>query len=357
MKIAVLLSGGVDSSTALALLQKQGHELTAFYLKIWLEDETSFLGTCPWQEDLDYANSVCNQLKIPLHVISLQKEYYDTVVAYTLAEIKRGNTPNPDIFCNSYIKFGLFYDCIDQSFDKIATGHYAQVQQQDNAFHLLSAPDPIKDQTYFLAYLKQHQLARACFPLGHFNKVQVRQLAHQYNLPTKNRKDSQGICFLGKLKFNDFIKHYMGTCEGELIEYETGNRLGTHQGYWFHTIGQRKGSGLAGGPWYVVSKNAQENKIYLSKTYYADTKIRDNFIISQCNWIDHIPNSIPLRVKLRHGPDFHDCTLATNDDDTLSVHLVDRDQAITPGQFAVFYHNQRCIGAGVIQNNYIHSKS
>ena len=251
MKIAVLISGGVDSSVALRLLKEQGHELTAFYLKIWLEDELSYLGDCPWEEDLSYVRAVCEQAGVPLQVVSLQKEYWDHVVSYTMQEIKAGRTPNPDILCNQRIKFGMFFNHIDASFDKVATGHYAQVKEQNGIFSLHRAPDPIKDQTYFLSYLSQAQLARALFPIGHLQKEQVRQLAQQFDLPNKERKDSQGICFLGKLKFNDFIKFHVGEKPGDMIEYETGKKLGTHKGFWFHTIGQRQGSGLpaARGMW------------------------------------------------------------------------------------------------------------
>jgi len=161
MKIAVLLSGGVDSSVALRLLKDEGHNVTAFYLKIWLQDEFSFLGECPWEEDLKYTRRVCEQAKVPLEVIPLQTEYWDNVVSYTIEEIKEGRTPNPDIFCNSLIKFGEFYDKIDKSFEKVASGHYAKVEMVNGKHFLKTSPDPIKDQTYFLAYLTQQQLSRA----------------------------------------------------------------------------------------------------------------------------------------------------------------------------------------------------
>ena len=195
MKIAMLLSGGVDSSVALKLLKDQGHDITAFYLKIWLEDELSYLGNCPWEEDLSYAQNVCNALGVPLQVVSLQKEYHEQVVSYTISEIKKGRTPNPDILCNSRIKFGMFLDCIDDSFDKVATGHYAQVVQKDGNYALKMAPDQIKDQSYFLSHLSQAQLQRALFPIGHLKKEQVRVLADEFDLPTKNRKIAKVFAF------------------------------------------------------------------------------------------------------------------------------------------------------------------
>ena len=349
MKIAVLVSGGVDSSVALRLLHEQGHELTAFYLKIWLEDETSFLGTCPWQEDLGYVGGVCDQIGVPLKIVPLQKEYYETVVSYNLAEIKAGRTPNTDIFFNAFIKFGLFFDHIDDSYERVATGHYAQVRRQAGMTELVEAPDPVKDQTYFLAYLKQSQLARAMFPIGHLCKEQVRQLAHQYNLPTKDRKDSQGICFLGKLKFQDFIRHYLGDRPGDLIEFETGKKLGTHKGFWYHTIGQRQGSGLAGGPWYVVSKDIATNKVFISRHYYEQDKQRNHFVIDRCNWIAYEPVAGHCQVKLRHGKHKHACTIEPQADGSVFIRLAADDQGIAAGQFAVLYKGARCIGAGIIR--------
>jgi len=349
MNIAVLLSGGVDSSVALRLLKEQGHDLTAFYLKIWLEDEASFLGSCPWEEDLSYARKVCEQADVPLRIIPFQKEYYDSVVAYTIAEVKEGRTPNPDIFCNSLIKFGAFLDNFGDHFDKVATGHYAQVQENNGIASLVRAPDQIKDQTYFLAKLTQEQLNKALFPIGHLMKEHVRQLAMDYDLPTKDRKDSQGICFLGKLKFKDFLKHYLGENPGDLIEFETGNKLGEHKGFWYHTIGQRQGSGLAGGPWYVVAKDPKKNIVYVSRNYYSSDKQRDSFSIDHCNWIEGCsPEKNDLHVKLRHGKQIHSCKLLLNNENAGTVQLLSRDQGIAPGQFAVFYDGERCLGSGVI---------
>ncbi len=352
MKIAVLVSGGVDSSLALKLLKSQGHDLTAFYLKIWLEDELAYLGDCPWQEDLSYVTALCEAEGVPLEVVSLQKEYWDEVVSYTIAEIKAGRTPNPDIFCNKKIKFGLFFDYLkreNKQFDKVASGHYAQVRQADVRCELLSAPDPVKDQTYFLSYLNQAQLAHIVFPIGHLNKTQVRELARTYNLPTKDRKDSQGICFLGKLKFSDFIKHYLGEQEGNLVESETGKLWGTHKGFWYYTVGQRQGLGLAGGPWYVVSKDCATNTVYISRNYYSPEKQRNAVQVEACNWIGQRPNKKNLQVKLRHGAHKHACAVEfTHDGATLA--LEERDQGIAPGQFAVFYDGDVCLGSGVIKS-------
>ena len=264
-KVAVLISGGVDSSVALKLLKEQGYNITAFYLKIWLEDELSFLGSCPWEEDLFYIKQICEKENIPLKIVPFQKEYWDEVVKYTISEIKAGRTPNPDILCNKRIKFGAFLNKFGNDFDKVATGHYAQVEEINGTFHLKRSPDPVKDQTYFLSHLNQDQLKKAIFPIGHLKKSEVRALAEKFDLPNKNRKDSQGICFLGKIKFNDFIKHHLGETVGDIIEFETGKKLGEHNGFWYHTIGQRQGLKLSGGPWYVVAKDPEKNIVFISK--------------------------------------------------------------------------------------------
>jgi tRNA-5-taurinomethyluridine 2-sulfurtransferase len=347
MKIAVLVSGGVDSSVALRLLKDQGHDVIAFYLKIWLEDELAYLGDCPWQEDLSYVEKVCKQADVPLKVVSLQKEYWDRVVNYTISEIKAGRTPNPDILCNSRVKFGAFLDCIDNSFEKVASGHYAKVQEVDGIFQLQMTPDVIKDQTYFLSHLTQKQLGRLVFPIGHFKKSEVRDLAQDYNLPNKDRKDSQGICFLGKLKFKDFVKHHLGINVGNIIEFETGKILGQHEGFWFHTIGQRQGLGLSGGPWYVVQKDVGKNIIYVSKNYFEVDKIRDSFEVDNINWICK-PLDSELKVKLRHGPKLYDCKIQ-HGDNSVKVKLDENDQGIAPGQFATFYRDNICLGSGIIR--------
>lgn len=353
MYIAVLVSGGVDSSVALRLLQDQGHQVTAFYLKIWLEDELAYLGDCPWQEDLAYVRAVCEQAGVPLEVVSLQDAYWSRVVSYTIAEIKAGRTPNPDIMCNKRVKFGAFLEAIashSTKFDKIATGHYARIEEKRGITTLHAAPDDIKDQTYFLSGLSQDQLKLLTFPLGNLNKCQVRQLAQTYDLPNKDRKDSQGICFLGKIKFSDFVRHHVGDTPGHLIEYETGKVWGTHQGFWYYTIGQRQGIGLSHGPWYVVAKDTQKNIVYISSQYYSEDKERNSFEIQDINWCSGKPASFDnLEIKLRHGAARHACDVLVRDDNSAFITLKDRDQGIAAGQFAVFYHGDQCLGGGTIK--------
>lgn len=353
MKIAVLTSGGVDSSLALRLLHEQGHDVTAFYLKIWLEEELSYLGNCPWEEDLLYVQKQCDKLGVPLKVVPLQQEYWDRVVAYALDEVKAGRTPNPDMLCNQRVKFGAFFDFIetlDEQFDRVATGHYARVVCDEHGCQLRMSPDPVKDQTYFLAQLSQEQLARVLFPIGHLTKVQVRELAQTYDLASKDRKDSQGICFLGKIRYNDFLKHHLGTKPGDIVEFETGNRLGEHEGFWYHTIGQRKGLGLSGGPWYVVAKDADRNIVYVSNQYHSHEKERNQFNVTNCHWIAGIaPKKSNLSVKVRHGETIYGCTLMLDETGLAgSVVLDERDQGLAAGQFAVFYDGETCLGCGRI---------
>lgn len=349
-KIAVLVSGGVDSSVALALLKEQGHDLTAFYLKIWLEDELSYLGSCPWQEDLDYVQSVCSQFEVPLQVISMQQVYHDRVVSYMISEIKAGRTPNPDVLCNQFVKFGAFYDAIDSSFDYVATGHYAQIEHTADLSILKKGNDPIKDQTYFLANLSQAQLKKALFPIGHLPKAEVRALAEKFNLATAKRKDSQGICFLGKFNFAEFVQAHLGTQEGDIIEFETGKKLGKHQGFWFYTIGQRQGIGLSGGPWYVVSKDTEKNIVYISNKYHEVSQHKHGMMVSNFNWNQgRMTDKNELDVRFRHGAPVHPATLEKLDD-SLKVSLMkESSQGIASGQFAVLYDSDVCLGGGVIQ--------
>ncbi len=350
MKIALLLSGGVDSSVALYRLLEQGYkDITAYYLKIWLEDDLHFLGECPWEEDLGYARSVCSQAGVPLKIISLQKEYFDRVVSYTLAELKKGRTPSPDIFCNQRIKFGAFFDKVHEDYDKVATGHYGIIEEQNGLFYLKRAPDPVKDQSYFLSHLSQEQISKILFPIGSLRKEEVRGLAALNDLPNKDRRDSQGICFLGKIKYSDFVKHYLGEQEGEIREKETERILGMHRGFWFYTIGQRQGLGLGNGPWYVTGKETDKNIIYVSSSLNVLNQKRTEFTVCEPNWISGKPDKTNLSLKLRHGPVINECSVKWLGEDRLEVKLDSGDRGIAPGQFAVFYDGETCLGGARIE--------
>ena len=345
-----MLSGGVDSSVALRLSRADSRdEITAYYLKIWLEDELAHIGECPWEEDLAFARAVCEQLDVPLRVVSLQEQYYQRVVSYTLAELRAGRTPSPDIFCNLRVKFGVFWDRVQDYCDFIATGHYARVRYEDGFYRLLKAPDPVKDQTYFLSHLTQQQLSRARFPVGELAKKQVRALAQQWNLPNRERKDSQGICFLGSIRYPQFVRHYLGQRPGEIVERETERVLGEHQGYWFHTIGQRHGLGLGNGPWYVVGKDVERNRIVVSHAEHVAEWMCSRFEVTDLSWIaEPADPALPLQVKLRHGPGTVAAQIDPTGSDRLTVRLAGPDRGVAPGQFAVFYSGDYCLGSGRI---------
>ncbi|KAI0566093.1 tRNA methyl transferase [Gracilaria domingensis] len=359
--VAVLLSGGVDSSVAMRLALESGARPHPFYLKIWLEDELAHLGECPWQEDIEYANAVCKQVGLKLQDVPFQRAYWDEVVSYTVQEARKGRTPNPDVMCNSRIKFGAFYDRIGKHYDKVVTGHYAQTTRDKfGRVELRLSSDELKDQTYFLAHLRQDQIATACFPVGRYTKNEVRTLAERYNLPNKNRKDSQGICFLGKLKFDDFLAHHLGQRKGSLVEFETGQELGSHNGFWFFTLGQRRGVGLSGGPWYVVAKDISQNIVYVSKEYNSVSKERNCFEFDSALWIStewptqlkDVGHELRLKVKTRHGPRFHNAILTRLDREKGRVVLEGRDKGLAPGQFSAFYdYEGRCLGSGVIRSD------
>lgn len=350
MKIAVLLSGGVDSSLALYRLIQQGYmDITAYYLKIWLEDDTSFLGQCPWDVDIQYAQAVCDKFNIELKIIPLQTEYYQKVVSYVIAELKQGRTPSPDIFCNQRVKFGAFFEKISDEFDFVASGHYAVVKKDNERYRLFRSPDPIKDQSYFLSHLSQAQLSKIMFPIGDMLKEDVRKLAQDIDLPNKDRKDSQGICFLGKIKYRDFVGYYLGQKEGDIIEIETGKKLGKHKGFWFCTIGQRQGLGIGGpgGPYYVCKKDIENNIVYVTSSELENSK-RYELDIQIPDWINEPQDyTQDFYIKLRHGPNLIKSTI-TKYQDKINVNLSQGDDGIAQGQFCIIYKEDECLGGGMI---------
>jgi len=350
-RIAVLTSGGVDSSvTLMRLVEEGGHDLTAFYLKIWLEDEMAFLGSCPWEEDLKIVHEVCAAAGVPLEVVSLQREYLDTVVAYALDELEVGYTPSPDVMCNRMIKFGAFVDRVGDRFDLIASGHHARATFRGGLARLMRGADPKKDQTYFLCQLRQEQLARCLFPIGHLTKAGVRAEARRLSLVNADRPDSQGICFLGRIPFNDFVRHHLGERPGTICEADSGRILGHHRGTWFHTIGQRRGLGLSGGPWYVISKDIEENVVSVVHADSLAGHVRSSFTISNPHWIAEPPTRFDLQVRIRHGERIDPCTISQHPNGSLTVELdTTADSGIAPGQFAALYDGEECLGGGVME--------
>lgn len=355
MNVAMLLSGGVDSAVAAYRLIEQGHNLHLFYIRIGLDNGE---GDCSAEEDIEMCRVIAKKFNLPLDVVSLHEEYWDNVMEYALRTVKEGLTPNPDIMCNKMIKFGFFEERWGKDFDITATGHYASTAWVGDKKWLTTAVDPVKDQTDFLARISYDQLLHLTFPLGDIPKSEVREIAIRAKLPNAYRKDSQGICFLGKIDYNDFIKRHLGERRGPIIELETGRKLGEHRGFWFHTIGQRKGLGLSGGPWYVVKKNIRDNVIYVSNGYDTEKQYGNTLNLSEMHFITENPwgdsrEEIPVTFKNRHTPDFMKGTIRRLDEPGEYVITSEqRVQGIAPGQFAVIYDtdSRLCYGSGVITN-------
>jgi tRNA (5-methylaminomethyl-2-thiouridylate)-methyltransferase len=351
MEIAALVSGGVDSSVTIPLLKEKGFDPVIFYIKIGMEDEPGYVD-CPSEEDIEITTYIAKKYACRMEVIDLQKEYWESVVAYTIDAVKKGLTPNPDVMCNRMIKFGAFEEGYGKQFDKISTGHYATVIENEKGFFLGTAVDPVKDQTYFLARITYHQLSKLMFPIGNLQKHEVRRLAEEMRLPSAHRPDSQGICFLGKINYNDFIRRYAGEKEGSVVELETGKILGRHKGFWFHTIGQRKGLGLSQGPWFVVKKDVDENIVYVSNGYDPIAQYAESIDLLDVQLLHpdfQLAEGMDVRFKIRHQPDFNLGKIGMVDKQ-LSIRSSRPISGVAPGQFGVIYDAVEpiCLGSGVI---------
>ena len=368
-RIATLVSGGVDSSVVVHLLCQAGYRPTLFYIQIGME-ERGFTD-CSWEDDLEIVRHLAHRYDCPLQIVSLHEEYWAQVVEYTIDTVRRGLTPNPDMMCNKLIKFGCFEEKWGKDFDFIATGHYATTSFIDGHLFLTTAPDPVKDQTDFLAQINFRQVSKLLFPTGHLLKSQVRQIAEEAHLLSARRKDSQGICFLGKVNYNEFIQRALGEREGLIIERETGKVLGKHRGYWFHTIGQRKGLGLSGGPWFVVKKNIRRNILLVSQGYDPSDQYGDHIGMEQCDFISLDPwaytslrrgletplsRETPLEItfKVRHTPEFTRGLLSYHPERGYLIESKEPIQGIAPGQYAVLYDTEHriCFGSGMITRGF-----
>jgi len=352
MNIAVLISGGVDSAVVVHQLCEQGYKPDLHYIKIGMEGEDS---SCSAEEDIELSQATARKYGLTLQVTDLQQEYWDRVVGYAIERVKQGLTPNPDVMCNKFIKFGAFHELVGRHYDLVATGHYARRIEREGLVWLGTAPDPVKDQTDFLAQLTYQQLEHSIFPIGHLLKEQVRQIAIDAHLPSAVRRDSQGICFLGKINYNDFLRKFLGEQEGRVIDIETGKVVGTHKGFWFHTIGQRKGLGLGGGPWFVVKKNIRKNIIFVAHgwdtqlQYGHDFRLPDLHFITCNPWEGSTPTDVPVQFKVRHVDHFMPGTLSL-DAEGYHIHSDEAIQGIAPGQFGCIYDAQAhiCLGSGEI---------
>lgn len=355
MRVAALISGGVDSAVAVHRLVEQGHDVHLFYIRIGRDDG---LGDCSADEDIDFCRLIAARYRLPLDIVPLHDEYWEHVMRYALDTVRAGLTPNPDMMCNLIIKFGYFEERVGHEFDMTASGHYASTETDAEGHKwLTTAVDPVKDQTDFLARITRAQLAHIMFPIGELPKAEVRRIALEQKLPNALRRDSQGICFLGKINYNDFIRRHLGERPGPIVELETGRVLGEHRGYWFHTIGQRKGLGLSGGPWYVVRKDMETNTIYVSGGYDTERQYGRRLRIAETRFLTLDPwegrecDGAEIMFKNRHTPEFIPGRLTRLDG--TGEYIIDserRVQGIAPGQFAVLYDRDchRCLGSGVI---------
>lgn len=342
--VYVGMSGGVDSSVTAALLKKQGYDVVGVYMKNWSQDLPGM--PCPWKEDYQDAKRVAVQLDIPFKMYDFEKEYRQKVVDYMITEYKAGRTPNPDIMCNQEVKFKLFLDtALDDGADLIATGHYARVKDGQ----LLAAANKDKDQTYFLYRVKEDALKKSLMPIGDFKtKAEVRDMAKKLGLATAEKKDSQGICFVGKVGIRDFLSQYV-TTESGVIKDQHGITVGEHDGAIFYTIGQRHGLSVGGGlPYYVIGKDMKKNEVYVTTNLDDENLWKDEIILTDAHWINGQPQADKIyQVRTRYRAPLVDCTIQLHGKKA-SVKLVEKVRAITPGQSAVIYDGDRVVGGGIV---------
>jgi len=355
-KVIVGMSGGVDSSVSAWLLQQQGYQVEGLFMKNWEEDDGEEY--CTAADDLADAQAVCDKLGIKLHKINFAAEYWDNVFEHFLEEYKAGRTPNPDILCNKEIKFKAFLEFAadDLGADYIATGHYVRRADVNGTSQLLRGLDGNKDQSYFLYTLSHQQIAQSLFPVGELEKPEVRRIAEQLDLITAKKKDSTGICFIGERKFRDFLGRYLPAQPG-VIETVDGEVVGEHQGLMYHTLGQRKGLGIGGrkesndDPWYVVDKDVARNTLIVAQGGDHPRLMSVGLIAQQLHWVDRQPVTTALRctVKTRYRQSDIPCEIIAHGDDRIEVRFDEPVAAVTPGQSAVFYLGDVCLGGGIIE--------
>ena len=353
MKVMLGVSGGVDSSVAALLLKQQGFDVSGLFMQNWDEEDD---GECRAEQDRKDALAVCGKLGIPFYARNFAKAYWSEVFEHFLSEYKAGRTPNPDVLCNREIKFKTFLEEAQAlGADKIATGHYAQVQEREGRFLLLRGFDQSKDQTYFLHQLGQRQLAATLFPIGHLPKTQVREMAHAANFGTAGKKDSTGICFIGERDFRDFLSEYSPAQAGEIRSID-GQKVGEHAGVFYYTLGQREGlhiggiKGRAAAPWFVVGKDIQSNILYVDQGIDSAWLHSSHLLSETAHWISGAAPGREFRctAKTRYRQTDVDCTVNVLADGTLSVHFDQAQRAVTPGQSLVLYQGEECLGGAVI---------
>ena len=355
-KVICGMSGGVDSSVSAFILQQQGYQVEGLFMKNWEEDDDT--DYCTAAADLADAQAVCDKLGIKLHKINFAAEYWDNVFEHFLSEYKAGRTPNPDILCNKEIKFKAFleYAAEDLGANYIATGHYVRRRGADDKAQLLRGLDANKDQSYFLYTLSSKQVGQSLFPVGDIEKPIVRAIAEDLDLITAKKKDSTGICFIGERKFKDFLARYLPAQPGNIRTVE-GDIIGRHDGLMYHTLGQRKGLGIGGvkgaseEAWYVVEKDLVNNELIVAQGHDHSALLSTGLIAQQLHWVDRQPIREPLRctVKTRYRQTDVPCTIKPIDDESIKVIFDEPQIAVTPGQSAVFYLDEVCLGGGIIE--------
>lgn len=351
-EMALLVSGGVDSALAAHLLCEQGSRPDLFYIRIGSDDGGN---GCSIEEDLEFSSLLARRYGLHLEVVDLRQAYEERVTAYVIDRLRRGLTPNPDVLCNKLVKFGAFEDYAGYQYRRIATGHYARVLHEGGGLWLGTSPDVVKDQTDFLSQIDRKVLQKVVFPVGDFMKRDVRVLADALKLPPASRRDSQGICFLGRIDYAAYVGRLMGTRPGDIVERETGRVLGRHKGYWSLTIGQRKGMGLAGGPWYVTDKDTEHNIVYVSRRGVADGEKGRAFLVRDFHFVSGDPwygaEMAAVAFKIRHTMAPCPACLCRKPDGDFLVRPESPLQGIAPGQFCVLYtlDGRICAGSGEIR--------
>ena len=352
MTVAALISGGVDSAVAVHMLCEHGLRPDLFYIKIGSGPQGEW--DCTAEEDWEMSSAIARRYGLKLELVDLQAEYWNRVVGYVIERLRAGLTPNSDVMCNKLIKFGCFEERVGYQYDRIATGHYATTEvDEERRMWLCTSPDAVKDQTDFLAQLDGSIIRKSLFPVGGLPKEEVRRIAEENHLAPAHRRDSQGICFLGKVQFSELARRYLGEREGIVVEKETGNVIGRHKGYWFYTIGQRKGLGFGGGPWYVIKKDTSRNIIYVSHGYQTLAAYSTHVPLAAPNFITLNPFAtdgvFELTFKIRHTPEFTHGTLHVKDGH-YAIRSSNPVQGVAPGQFATLYdiHRHCCYGSAEI---------
>ncbi|THE09615.1 tRNA 2-thiouridine(34) synthase MnmA [Bacillus timonensis] len=351
IRVVVGMSGGVDSSVAALLLKQQGYDVIGIFMKNW--DDTDENGVCTATEDYDDVIRVCNQIGIPYYAVNFEKQYWDQVFTYFLEEYKAGRTPNPDVMCNKEIKFKAFLEhAINLGADYVATGHYARVVYRDGEYKMLRGIDQNKDQTYFLNQLSQEQLSKVLFPIGELEKSKVREIAMEAGLATATKKDSTGICFIGERNFKDFLSNYLPAKTGKMETFD-GQVKGTHDGLMYYTIGQRHGLGIGGSgePWFAIGKDLKRNVLYVGQGFHHEKLYSDSIIADKVSWVSNLekPQEFECTAKFRYRQEDHKVTVRLLENDQVQVLFHQPIRAITPGQSAVFYQGEECLGGGTIE--------